>query len=413
MSRDPAPAPSPPAAAPEPSPPTIPTGCASSTPQFTYSASFTIQPGDYVRLHAAGNMGNVGYATYAPVGWWNSDAKITLASDHEPNSDGAQALDIALDGSAHTLNQYQDAQPGNYTGATTNFIEVTGSWTVSCWVKAVSAVSPSLNLSFGRIGSTPFFNQTFTPGSAWTQYSGTFVGPETSLTGNVAILQFQLTGNGASGDIRVDDCFAGPTTATAPPWSNDMTKTLKALHPGFIRDQQGAQGDSYANFVADDTARGSSGIAGPSFGWMYSVDQFFKLNAAVGSTPWLIVPVVLTDSEYQALGAYLATEEATYGFAQIIVEWGNEMWNGGQCLGVCYSTSGDIYPAIAKRDFASIIRGRRTQFGQLSQMGRRLDSMAPIRRLPVSSLPFSPPPLRRPISPARHTISIAWIRKPA
>ena len=334
-----------------------PAGCPSSKPQFTYSASFTIKAGDYVRLHAAGNIGNVGYAAYAPVGWWNSDAKITLVNDKEPNSAGVQAVDIALNGSSHTLPQYQDAQPGNYTGTLHNSIQVTGSWTVSCWAKAVNAVSPSLNLSFGRAGSATYFSQTFTPTSSWSQYSNTFVGPETSLTANVATLQFEITANGASGDIRIDDCFVGPTTATASPWSNDMLKALKALSPGFIRDQQGAQGDSYANFVAGDSARGSSGIAGPSFTWMYNVDQFFKLNAAVGSTPWVIIPVVLTDSEYQSLGSYLATEEATYGFAQIIVEWGNEMWNGGQCLGVCYSYSGDQYSAVAKRDFASVIAG--------------------------------------------------------
>jgi len=333
-----------------------PVGCASSIPQFTYAASFAIEAGDYVRLHATGNMGNVGYSTYAPVGWWNADANITLVSDKEPNSTGTQAIDIALNGSAHTLPQYQDGQPGNYTGTARNWIQVTGSWTVSCWAKAVSAAAPSLNLSFGRIGSTAFFNQTFTPTSSWAQYTNTFVGSETS-TASVATLQFEITGNGTSGDIRVDDCFVGPATATASPWSNDMTQTLKTLNPGFIRDQQGAQGDSYANFVGNDTARGSSGIAGPSFDWMYSVDEFFKLNAAVGSTPWIVIPVVMTDSEYQSLGAYLATEEATYGFAQIIIEWGNEMWNGAQCLGVCYSYSGDQYSAVAKRDFASIIAG--------------------------------------------------------
>src|SRR6202453_4093170 len=73
-----------------------PGGWASSIPQFTYAASFAIEAGDYVRLHATGNMGNVGYSTYAPVGWWNADANITLVSDKEPNSTGTHAIDIAL-----------------------------------------------------------------------------------------------------------------------------------------------------------------------------------------------------------------------------------------------------------------------------------------------------------------------------
>jgi hypothetical protein len=331
-----------------------PTGCASSTPQFTYSASFTIQAGDYVRFHAAGNA--AGESTYAPAGWWNSDSDITLVSDKEPNSSGIQALEIGLNGSSHTITEYQDAQPGNYTGAPSNFIKVAGSWTVSCWAKAVSAASPALNLSFGRVGST-YFNQTFTPTSSWAQYSNTFTGPETTLTSNINTLQFQITGSGTSGNIRVDDCFVGPTTVTTTSWSNDLTSALKALNPGFLRDQQSGQGNSYANFVANDTARGFSSQTGPDGGWQYSVDEFFKLNAAVGSTPWIIVPVALTDSELQALGSYLASEEATYNFPQIIIEWGNEMWNAGQCGGVCYSTSGDLYPAIGQRDFNSILTG--------------------------------------------------------
>ena len=334
-----------------------PTGCASSTPQFTYSASFAIQAGDYVRFHAAGNMGNIGYSTYAPVGWWNSDANITLVSDKEPNSNGVQALDIALNGSSQTVTQYQDAGPANYTGSHNNWIQVTGPWTVSCWAKAVNAASPSLTLSFGRIGSPTYFNQAFTPTSSWAQYSNTFIGPETSLTSKIVTAQFQITGNGTSGDIRVDDCFVGPTVATTSPWSSDMSRAIKKLNPGFIRDNEGTQGDSYANFVADDTARGPSSPSGSGFTWQYNVDQFFKLNAAVGSTPWVVIPVVMTDSEYRSLGSYLAAEETIYGFSQIIIEWGNEMWNGGSCGGSCYAPQGDQYSAVAKRDFSSVLAG--------------------------------------------------------
>ncbi len=334
-----------------------PTGCASSTPRFTYTASFTIKAGDYIRFHMAGNMGNVGYSTYAPVGWWNSDSRITLVNDKEPSSSGVQTLDLALNGSAHAISQYQDTQPGSYAGGPNNWIQVTGSWTVSCWIKAIDAASPSVTLSFGRIGLPAYFQQSYTPTANWTKYSSTFNGSETSLTANIATLQFQIVANGASGDIRVDDCFVGPTSASVPSWSPDMAKTLKALNPGFIRDNQGAQGDSYANFVADDTGRGVASFSGSSFSWLYNVDQFFRLNAAVGSTPWIVIPVVLTDTEYQALGAYLAKEEALYGFSQILIEWGNEMWNGGSCGGVCYSYQGDQYSAVAKRDFNSILTG--------------------------------------------------------
>ena len=40
-----------------------------------------------------------------------------------------------------------------------------------------------------------------------------------------------------------------------------------------------------------------------------------------------MVPTTLINSEYTALGSYLAQAQSIYGFREIVVEWGNENWN--------------------------------------------------------------------------------------
>jgi hypothetical protein len=336
-----------------------PTGCANSTPQFTYNAGFTIKAGDYIMLHGSGNI-NPGLQNpgYAPAGWWNNDAQWTLVADHEPNSDGSQALDLPLNGASHSITEAADATSDyvNPEGGTQNFLMVSGGWKVSLWAKSVNAsANASVNVSFGRIGGATWVNQTFTPTSTWAQYSWSFTGTETSLTSAVGTLQFKITGSGTSGDIRFDDVFVGPASATVPPWSNQFVSVLQTLHPGVIREWQSDEGDSYSNMIADDAARGTTpSYAGgsSSAAWMYSLDAFLKLAKAVGAVPWVNVPMSLTDSELSSLGTYFASEQAKYNFPAILLEFADEQWNGASCGGVCTSYSGDIYTAIDGRAFS-------------------------------------------------------------
>jgi len=334
-----------------------PTGCANSTPLFTYTAGFTIKAGDYIMLHGSGNL-NPGLQNpgYAPAGWWNNDPQWTLVADNEPSSDGSQALDLPLNGASHSIVEAADATSDyvNPEGGTQNFLMVSGAWKVSLWAKSVNAsANASVNVSFGRNGTT-WVNQTFTPTSTWAQYSWNFTGTETSLTSAVGTLQFKITGSGTSGDIRLDDVFVGPSSASVPPWSNQFVSVLQTLHPGVIRQWQSDEGDSYSNMIADDAARGTTpAYAGGSntAAWMYSLDAFLKLAKAVGAVPWVNVPMSLTDSELSSLGTYFASEQAKYNFSAILLEFADEQWNGASCGGVCTSYSGDIYTAIDGRAF--------------------------------------------------------------
>jgi hypothetical protein len=337
------------------------TSCAagSTYPEFTYSAGFTIVAGDYVRFTGTANI--AGQSTYPPAGaWWNSDSDITIVSDERTGGDGVQSIAFGLNGSAHTITSYGDAGPGgNYGGISTNFRLISGNWTVSCYAKEVGATTPAIELKFVR-GATTFLDQTFTPTASWANYSYTFTGNETDLTSNFNETTFTITGTGSAGSIHVDDCYVGPATApTVASWSNDLVRVLSTMHPGVLREQQSGadSGDSYANYIADDSARGPSSDGGPQNDWSYNLDQFFQLCSYLHAVPWINIPAALTTTQYGTLGAYLVSEQAIYNFPQILVEWGNEMWNGGQCQGVCYSTNSSAFSVIEQHDYAALKAG--------------------------------------------------------
>jgi hypothetical protein len=142
-------------------------------------------------------------------------------------------------------------------------------------------------------------------------------------------------------------------------WRSALISTLQQIHPGYIRDNQGAQGDSYANAVADSAARQQA----YKNDWsneqsIYSIPEFMDLNHQVGSRPWIVIPVNLLDSEYTALGAELAALQKTYNFPEVLLEFGNEDWNGSSCGGVCFDqntvTSQSAYAVVASRAFGII-----------------------------------------------------------
>jgi hypothetical protein len=329
-----------------------PNGCASGQDEFTYTLSTGSTPvaGDFIYFHYTGNQVNSADSTQPPVGWWNSDSNITLVNDERTGGSGVQSLDFAMSGSTHRIDQYFDA---GATGAQ-NFIEVAGPWTVSLWAKCVSCSGP-INVVFQRLGGTLFVNQTFTPNSSWQQYTFNFIGNETSLISNVNELDFTITSSQGSGHVRIDDVFVGQTSATIPPFSNSLVTMLNTLKPGYLRDMNGYQGDSFVNMTANESARGPTGYNGYGNNyWGYNLDQFLNLNSKIGSIPWIVLPIAMTDAEYTNLGTYLASEQNIYNFPYILVEFGDEMWNGGQCGWSCYSFAPAIYTTIALRDVGLI-----------------------------------------------------------
>ena len=334
-------------------------GCSNGNPKWTYSASFTIQTDDQIVVHASGNLPSpAAGCTYSPscgpaaMWWFPNDAQWTTSTDQEPDGDGVQSLQLNLDGNAHTFNFYFDA-----LGGPQNYVLINGNWTFSIWSKAVGATSPSCTVTLAREGVQTFFTNTWTPGTSWTQHVVNFTGTDSTTPVGTNDLYIQCSGSGSGAAIRLDDAYLGPASTTDV-WRSALVSTLQQIHPGYLRDQQGGQGDSYANAFSDPAARQQAyhgNWAGNSN--LYSIPEFFDLNHQVGSRPWIVLPVNLLDSEYTALGNALASLQATYDFPEVLLEFGVEDWNGEMCGGVCFDQGGNvsnIYTGISQRAFSII-----------------------------------------------------------
>lgn len=102
------------------------------------------------------------------------------------------------------------------------------------------------------------------------------------------------------------------------------------MQPAYLRDWAGQLGDTLENRLAEPFARRATryrpGGRGETF-YLYSLDEFLALCHEVDAAPWVIVPPTFSDAELHQLGLYLAEQNQRYGFAEILLEFGNENWN--------------------------------------------------------------------------------------
>ena len=114
-----------------------------------------------------------------------------------------------------------------------------------------------------------------------------------------------------------------------------MVSVLNTIKPGYLREWQSQLGDTEANGIASEFARqpqrwqvgvNSSGQTDQMYS--YSLADFLALCAQVGAQPWIVAPTAFTDAEWTALGSYLAGAQSTYQFKDMVVEIGDENWNG-------------------------------------------------------------------------------------
>jgi hypothetical protein len=289
----------------------------------------------------------------AIASWWTSDTNlIQTNSDHEPNSQGTYSLKATLNGSGHRLDSYLDSYGSIKT---INYLPVTGTWTISFWAKAVNASSDaSVSVNLIRLGdgthdNTNFISQqNFTPTGTWQQFSYSFTGNETA---NLGTLDFSVVLSGSSGTILLDDMTLGPASGGAGGWRNELVSTLSALHPGVIRDTQGQLGEPFSQRTGGDTAHGPSSYNGPTAfpNFTYTMADFFALAHAVGAEPWVVIPDTVTDAEIQQYGQFLEQQQSLYHFPEIMIELGNENWNGlFRGAGIVSAAS---YGLVAERDF--------------------------------------------------------------
>jgi hypothetical protein len=323
-----------------------PTGC-SGTPQFSYSAGFAVADNDSIALNGSGPLPGISGGGPMPGWWWPGDNAYSADQfDANPNEDGIQDLQISFTGSngaaPAAIHQYGDALTQG-----TNFVSVAGPWQFSIWAKQAGATTPTCHVTFAR-GGTTYLNYTFSPTTSWTKYTSNFTGTDTNSTpvGGLATT-FSCSAGAAAGLVRVDDVFLGPISSSGV-WQNGVVSTLKAMNVGVIRDWQFDQGDSFDNKVADQWKRQmvTANTAG-STNMIYSIPDLFDLCSRVGAIPFVVIPTNMTEAEYTKLGTELASLEATYHFAHVLIEFGDENWNGASFQGDGFTQGGSFHQELA------------------------------------------------------------------
>jgi len=274
------------------------------------------------------------------AGWSypSTSAKLVAinTSDHRPGSPGISVAELNLHGTQPTeLDQYWDTSPNTIPGG--KFLPVNGVWQLSFWARATVG-SPTLTVNFQRMsaGSTPWVSQNFILGSGWRQYAVDFTANDTGAPGPIALKFVASNPSPSDNAVRLDDVqlgrpsdFANPL---APAWRSELIGALSALRPGYLRDWQNQLGDTTANRLASAFGRSPERwLPDPTntlYYFLYGLPDFLSLCSQVGADPWIVIPNALYGSESTALGRYLASAENTYHFSEIVLEFGDENWNG-------------------------------------------------------------------------------------
>lgn len=292
-----------------------------------------------------------------PDHWWFSKdplaGQLTVDSqDKRPNSSGKRALAIKpFKDKPIEVISYLDAI-GDRAG---KLLPVNGSWHLGFWLKA-SESGAKVSVRFQRLNgkNTVFFEETFKPTKNWTFVERTFTAQDTGAAGN---LEFNIKVEGDSGRVLLDDMELGAVGKNnATVFRPEVVAALKKLQAGYLRDWQGQLGDTVDNRLADVFARRSSRYrVGDGSAFSYSLDEFFQLAQTVGSQPWIILPTTLNDEEFSKLGAYLAKQIDALHFNELLVEFGNENWNGiFRPAGIAdYKAHGEV----ASRAFEKLLTG--------------------------------------------------------
>lgn len=288
----------------------------------TTQAAPQLAPGDAISVTRVQRAG-------VPANWWvQGDSKGLVAIDqsqHPANTSGDSSAKLSLRSGAAT-------ELDSYLAGHQRFLPITGRWRLSFWTRGTDGAS--LAVSFARI--TPptakiFVATNVAVAPQWKLTTADFDGRDGAADGPLK-LSFAATGP-ASGSVwltnvelgRIDDLKRGP-------WRSELIDTLRQLHPGYLRDLQSQLGDTLANRLAPIFARGPQrfvpdpGDTAQSF--MYSVPDFLALCHTVGAQPWIVAPTTFYRAEFSGLGSYLAQAQAHYHFSEIVVEFGNENWNG-------------------------------------------------------------------------------------
>ncbi|MFN0085249.1 MAG: hypothetical protein ACKVX9_07665 [Blastocatellia bacterium] len=259
-----------------------------------------------------------------PTQWWYPPESTGFVSpernDRRPNSPGRRSLALRppADRAVEVIS-FLDAI-GDRAG---KLLPVRGAWRLSFWSRACAG-RPSISVEFRRGGSPAFLNRTITPTDGWAKTTLDFTADDRGPAGT---LELHLRASGANGCALLDDVELGAVNNDGFPFRAEVVQALQQLRPGYLRDWQGQLGDTLDNRLAPTFGRRASRYRpdndGTDFG--YSLPEFLDLCGRIDALPWIVAPPTFTDEELVGLGRYLSTQNR---FAEIVIEFGNENWNG-------------------------------------------------------------------------------------
>jgi hypothetical protein len=278
---------------------------------FTAGPNVGVNHGDVVALTKIDD-------TQLPAGWWLAEPnanKVAVSPESRPGSAGVRSLALRSGGQVFS---YLD-RIGQRAG---QLLPVEGAWRLSFWSRA-SGGNAALTVQFLRHGAAPFFTQRLEPASAWRQYEYTFEAHD-SASADFLQLSFQ---NAGPADVLLDDVSLGRVADHAS-FRAEVVETLRKLRPGYLRDWEGQLGDTLANRIAGPEGRRAYRYrpAAGEVDFGYGLPEFLDLSRSVGADPWLVVPTTFSGDECAGLGQWLAGHASD--FDEVLVEFGNENWNG-------------------------------------------------------------------------------------
>lgn len=261
--------------------------------------------------------------------WWRGSGDISAIKQTRPGNQGQQAVRLQAHAQGAALHHYFDML-GARAGI---LLPVRGAWRLQFWARGVNGgqAATMLKLRFARSDAAPFLQQQVPLSDAWQEYAFVFEGNEVESANSVGnlTLSFEIE----QGSVLLDDVVLGPmqekNATLASAFRPEVRALLRQLRPGYLRDWQGQLGDSFANRMAEPSARQPVRYrpGKDESHYFYSLPEFFALCAEVGAQPWVVAPPLMMDAEWQQFGALLAKAKAEYGFQQIMLEFGNENWN--------------------------------------------------------------------------------------
>ena len=322
--------------------------------------------------YSAANAGGLG-----AFAWGIGSSYAFETTDLSPSSTALQGLELIAPGNSTAgINPAWDATlPAAFGGGV--WINLNGTYSLTFRAKA-TAGTPRLSYQVTRCCTAHTFLTGFvapavnaTPGAGWKNYSFTFTAAETGSQNSMGKVILSAT----NGTVLLQDVALTetPTEGNTTAFRNAVYQKLLALQPGTLRFMTRPQwGCTFDNMIATlPSLCGNSSQQQYGSAISYNLNQFLTLAKAVGASPWWTFSPYTTPADMQNIAAYFGgicgngnaytaircnygqTTPWTEVFSQIYLEFGNEVWNSPNGVGL-FTNSGYTYGLLVGANNAAL-----------------------------------------------------------